>query len=620
MTVDLILVQLGLPDEIVTISQTHRDLPPRARARVELAITEYEDEISSIRMRIADLELPKEWYTRQDLYQEEADVKRKLQACRSLLSIMRRIPFETMGEIFEYYLTSGGKGDSIPRENDDQDSDEDENSEDDGPERTPSPGLLCLVCKHWKVVATTTPSLWSNIHVRAQEQKVGEYPHVKSAYVRGILSWMDRVTSHPWSLTVQATRHRNAAARDESSVPLSQLLNRPASLHLRRLQIEANQFSVGLGEMTFPRVTSVVINCDHGDERADPPLPDLPSMPALKKAVFCCILKTAYIPIHIPWSQLTHLVLARMVEIPQWRAIFKLCTALQQGCFHLVDADAESDIVYPEPAEVTLPDLTDLTFLYMSPFMEPLHGVSVPSLTKLQLLTGWATPAWDTLHPDLFQNLTHLSLINSSWAEADHLISILQTVPRLTELFFPLAIGLEEVFNFLTFGHEGKFNLRCLRALGIHVDMERVREPVDDNEGAGGGGDNIDPEDERLPFPFQALTSFISSRTQAVQRGDFTNRPHSLTPLQQLVLRVDMYNEWAYKMVLKLREEVAPFDKYGLKTLVFKDDASWGTDFGSWIVQHRHWDEGFIDVIRGEERYSLYPREPEDLVSDSDSK
>ncbi|RXW20498.1 hypothetical protein EST38_g5350 [Candolleomyces aberdarensis] len=615
------LHELGLPDEIVSIAQSHRDLPPRGRSRVELAITEYEEEISSLHTRIANLELPKEWYTRQELYQDVWDVDRKLQACRSLLSVMRRIPFETMAEIFEYYLAPGGKGRSIMKEKDDEegdDEDEDDEDEDDedGPGRTPSPGLLCRVCRYWKAVATTTPSLWSNIHIRAQEQKVGGYPLVKSTHVRGILSWMDRVTSHPWSLTVQATRHRGAFARDGSAVPLSQLLNRPASLHLRRLQIDANQFSVGLGQITFPRVTSVVVDCDHGDDRDDPQLPDLPSMPALTKAVLCCVLRTSYILPHIPWSQLTHLFLGRAVEIPQWRAIFKLCTALQQGCFHIMDVHPDSDIMYSEPAQVTLPDLTDLTFLYMSPFMEPLNGVSLPSLSKLQLFTGWAEPSWDFLNPDLFQNLTHLSLVNCSWAEHDTLIPILKTVPQLAELFFSLTIGFEVVFNFLAFGHEGKFNLRSLRALGIHMDMERVLEPVD---GEGGRGTEAEESaDESTPFPFQALTNFISSRTQAVQRGDFANRPHSLTLLQKLVLRVDTA-DWADKMVLKLREEVVPYDKYGLRTLVFgpQDNTStWGTDFTHWLMQHRHWDEGFIDIIRGVEQYSLYPGDPKDPLSE----
>jgi hypothetical protein len=370
--------------------------------------------------------------------------------------------------------------------------------------------------------------------------------------------------------------------------------------------------------MSFPRVTSVIVDCDNGDERAEPQLPDLPSMPALTKAVFCCILRPSYIAPHIPWSQLTHLFLGRAVEISQWRAIFKLCTALQQGCFHLVDSDPDDEVVYPEPAEATLPDLTDLTFLYISPFVQPLHGVSVPALSKLQLFTGWAEPAWDFLNPHLFQNLTHLSLVNCSWAEHDHLIPIFKTVPQLTELLFSLTIGFNEVFNFLTFGHEGKFHLRSLRALGIHMDMERILELGEAiPEGAGGDPDNA----ESVPFPFHSLTSFISSRTQSIHRGDFPLHS-SLATLQSLVLRVDTV-DWAPKMVAKLREEVAPYDKYGLSTRVFgppSDMSTWGADFTHSLMLHRHWDEGFIDIIRGAEKYSLYPGDPVDSDSGSDSE
>ena len=76
--------------------------------------------------------------------------------------------------------------------------------------------------------------------------------------------------------------------------------------------------------------------------------------------------------------------------------------------------------------------------------------------------------------------------------------------------------------------------------------------------------------------------------------------------------------DWSDKMVRKLREEVAPFDKYGLRSLVFgpqHNTSTWGTDFTHWLIQNKHWDEGFIDIIRGVEQYSLYPGDPKDLSS-----
>ncbi|RXW11508.1 hypothetical protein EST38_g14348 [Candolleomyces aberdarensis] len=397
----------------------------------------------------------------------------------------------------------------------------------------------------------------------------------------------------------------------DNTIPLAQLLNRPATLYVKRLMIVGDPLAVGLGEMTFPNVTSVVINCESWGWNTTPKLPDLPSLPNVTKAIFANISHDEYFPLHIPWFQLTHLFLGLSLPPGQWTAIFKLCVSLQRGCFHLTSEgeDLEPPVSQsPVPEEATLSQLTELAFLNSGVTTESLRGVTMPALTKLQVFSRWNGVTWDLAHPERYTNLTHLTFITCSFIQAEDLIPIFKTVPHLTELFFKISYHFEEVFKYLTIGCDGKFNLRAVKALGIYMYTERYRTlELGEEDAAQEFGDS----DPLLPFPYRAFEDLVASRTQAVHRGDFSSVPYTITPLQHLVIRMDD-NDWAKDIARTIREDIQSFSIYGLTVGVFGPEELQGRQClggeAPWPLIYKHWDEGFMGFVDDLEEYSLYTK------------
>ena len=513
--------------------------------------------------------------------------------------MMWRLPFEIMAEIFKYCLSPGGPNYSEPSHHSYQ----------------LTASQLCLVCQHWRSIAIATPALWANLTIKAQEQHLGHHPRVKSQHVRHILKTMDRVANYPWALVVKASAKGPRPSRDENAVLLSLLLHRPASLSLKTLTVIADPLAVGMGNLCFPRVTSAVIHCSSWPENPNAVNPDLPSLPNLTHAVLANITSDKSIPTQIPWSNLTHLFLDgdTTMDIRQWRAIFKMCTSLQRGAFRSY-FDISNEVAYPEPTEAVLPDLTDLAFLGASPFEEPVYGLSLPSLSKLQMYTNWNTPAWDFNHAaDLYANLTHLTLISQDRVSGETWTQIFDTTPRLTELFFLIKCDIEEVCDYLTFDAE-KPNLPHLKALGMYMETYKYRPPEHVNEYDG------DRDDVR-PFPYHSFTHLAQSRTQTIQAGLFDER--ECESLKHLVLRVDGLSKWAGTIAGGLRDALdrEAFAGFGLKVSVFgewvgpggycfRKERPLGGDPPSVGVRYfKHWSDGFGECLDHVEEYSLHPRE-----------
>ncbi|KAJ2912278.1 hypothetical protein MD484_g8139, partial [Candolleomyces efflorescens] len=605
------LYELGLPADVVEISRVHLDLPPHARARVEGLVKEYEERITQIQERIWSLQLPREYYTRKRLIQERDSIRPKLKACRSLLTIVRRVPVEILGQIFEHYLSAEEPPLVEARQTDDA-IQVDEDGKPLAPPPKPSAEILSLVCRYWRGVAVSTPAVWSNI-VLFTEQKQGQHPLVTPSQARGFIICMDRLPYGTWTLDVRARevhrfahpKYRDVDGPTAVTIPLSHLLNRQPISRLTRFSFTGNAtLEVGLGQLAFPGTTSVMVWCPGSSANRNPTLPDLPSMPNLTQAVLWGIASPRYFPTHIPWSQPTHLFLGDQVTSQRWRSIIKQCISLRRASFYLTNR-REFQVPLPnEPALATLSHLTELTFLWVGPNADALQGVAMPALTKLQLFVDWDPPAWDFLRPHRYANLTHLTLISPSPLNAGHLIPVLETVPRLRELCFKIFYGFREVFNYLTYGANHGFKIRSLRALGIHMDTQRYRTMY------------LDEEDEEhedflpfLTFPYADVAELVASRTRNLQRGDFNivTFSNQLHQLENIVLRTDN-SEWTREIVEKLKEEVEPFAAYGLDVGVFESTED-GRDHGEapWPRLGMHWDEGVMGFIEKSKEYSLYP-------------
>ncbi|KAF6762412.1 hypothetical protein DFP72DRAFT_875855 [Ephemerocybe angulata] len=633
------LHELDLPDEILSIAHTHRDLPQAERARVEAFCTLYKEELASLHGRIARLELPKEWYTRKPLRDEVRAVQNRFHACKSLLSVLRRVPFEVMASIFEWCIVIPNAGDEL-----DSTDDVEEEPSEWRPMARPAGltigGTLCLVCTHWNTIALATPSLWSTMYLIARAPRIGELPLVKDPDIRGLLSWTDRLAStpHPWSLFILAnsighpSRQRPSKAGlgdlDPSiigAVPLAQLLHRPAALHLQRLAMVIDRYAIGLGGVTFPALTSLVLGTWNRmrSSRTHLTHPDLPVLPALKRAVLHDIIPANTVTRGIlPWVQLTHLSLSG-IDSRQWRALIRLCTALQKGVFDTQDGDMDVAPLYEESnREVRLEELKELTFSWRSPFVEgvPMTGIVLPRLETLRFFMSYHDLHWDFANArNLYGALRHLSFPVYTWISGAVVIAILGTVPQLEELYGKLSEGYEECLEYLTYGRElagstgrGRLNrMTRLKAIGIRLqtNLYRPLEPEEDPEA-------VDPRIR--PFPYDAISEFVASRTVAIPA-----LPGNLQRLESLVLNVEQ-ESWAGIIVQGLKDCVRPYvghyarrgsvsavgEAEGLRAVVWGPEDRAGnvwymnpTEKSTWM----HWEEGQLDCLEKVDEVSLYP-------------
>lgn len=398
------------------------------------------------------------------------------------------------------------------------------------------PETLRLVCREWKRVADERTVLWSKVLVKAEQTTWDETPRVQPPYCYGLEKRVDRLIDVPWSLTIVAPR-RSIMTKIESEtvaytgkvtgIRLTTLLHRPAYESVDRvlINLHANTLSE-LGHTSFPNATSAVLYSPSGARRTwdfDAPeesLPEyLPNLPKVTKLILDGdLLFWDTIPKCIPWSQITHLFMGKDIPFAQWKAIFKLCTALERGCFKLSicapNLDPKWAYQYPQPAHATLPHLKELAFLKASMFLlSDVSDISMPSLEKLQIVHRFKSPTlWDFGHKD-FGGLTHLTLMSDTSVSGKDLVPILKMVPLLRELMFRVGKDFEEIFGFLTVKEgcrtdnldEGSNALVFLERVGVSIrpvpyealDYDESDAFVSDDEDrkggpSGGGGGRFD--------------------------------------------------------------------------------------------------------------------------------
>ncbi|KAF9052555.1 hypothetical protein BDP27DRAFT_1242606, partial [Rhodocollybia butyracea] len=80
------------------------------------------------------------------LLSEKNGVETYIEAHRTLMSPIRRIPSETLGEIFMHCLPSDTHPFAVR-------------------DMKQAPLLITTICRHWRCVAIDTPILWSSLHV-----------------------------------------------------------------------------------------------------------------------------------------------------------------------------------------------------------------------------------------------------------------------------------------------------------------------------------------------------------------------------------------------------------------------------------------------------------------------
>jgi hypothetical protein len=151
------------------------------------------------------------------LVAEEAEVKRIHDACRSLLSPIRRLPPELLGIIFVYCLP----GVLFVR-----------------PTKSEAPLLLTRICASWRAIAFSIPELWSSLNVVYHITGRGKD---RSKFIDNVIApsmgcWLSRSGSLPLSISIDGIAMKQSI--------LDVLFRHSA--HCRRLQLKSVQPCPGL--------------------------------------------------------------------------------------------------------------------------------------------------------------------------------------------------------------------------------------------------------------------------------------------------------------------------------------------------------------------------------------
>ncbi|KAJ7364909.1 hypothetical protein DFH08DRAFT_1073427 [Mycena albidolilacea] len=133
------------------------------------------DELARVEARIEEMEI-----VLSQLKELRASLKTPIDAHRTLISPLRRIPQDVLLAIFSSCLPSEHNALIDPAE---------------------APLLLGRICRHWRDVTYTTPMLWSSIHIPCLDY-LHAPPNMISGLERTVEAWLERSSACPLSVSV----------------------------------------------------------------------------------------------------------------------------------------------------------------------------------------------------------------------------------------------------------------------------------------------------------------------------------------------------------------------------------------------------------------------------------
>ncbi|KAJ7160143.1 hypothetical protein C8R46DRAFT_1223640 [Mycena filopes] len=218
-----------------------------------------------------------------------------IDAHKALLSPMRRLPQDVLGEIFISCLPSTHNAVVDPRS---------------------APLLLGLVCRRWRGIAHSTPRLWSSLHIPCI--RVGHDPiEALTRYavpLEGMIkAWLGRAGALPLSISFANTSHSSSIC----DLPLLNQLFK-VSRRIRHLDLRVHSPSVifkellrfELGEISALESLTVIGDLE-SDKENEPEMWKTMTMlqcPSLCRVSLSAIAADA-LALPLPWSRLTHLFL-----------------------------------------------------------------------------------------------------------------------------------------------------------------------------------------------------------------------------------------------------------------------------------------------------------------------
>ncbi|KAJ7732714.1 hypothetical protein B0H16DRAFT_1893022 [Mycena metata] len=350
------------------------------------------------------------------LLKEREDTHDTLEAHRTILSPIRRIPPEVLGEIFWYCL---------PREAFVK------------PSPTLSPLLLTQISSNWRCVALATPSLWTSLAINLSISSC--LPKLEL-----IRTWIARSGSCPLSFHIAESIQKDYYEKDMVTVATVLELYAPHYQRWQRIRIECQDWRIDTGFSKLPRdqppgaLESLHLLRDFWREEEEGQLALMLSAPRLHEAVW--VSNTDLGAFNAPFPQLTKLYLERPLVAEDFMHILREGTNIKCCQFFVLAASPSTLGLPATPAIAPFVLRHNLRSLDLTAdlFGRVFNQLELPCLTHLSI-KRFSTPIWP--HSNFMSLLTRskcalesLSLTDTDMTP-DQMIEFLQHAsPTLEKL------------------------------------------------------------------------------------------------------------------------------------------------------------------------------------------
>ncbi|KAJ7147895.1 hypothetical protein C8R43DRAFT_524916 [Mycena crocata] len=337
------------------------------------------------------------------LLRRRAELMEAASTHKAILSPIRRLPAEILGEIFSFAVDASFHFGDI--------------SEVSGPASNHAPWLLTRVCRHWAAVALATPALWSMVFLDLD--RVGERGAVPMTKL-----CLQRSGTVP--LTVKIFYERDDDL--ESNLVLDTVIGaserwRSADLNVRLPLLL--QLATIHGHLSALTTLTISIDLTLDDLQVDPRFWDTfaiaPNLTSLC-AVFWDDYHLRRAPFSLPWEQLTRLSTTFTSNTEVLSLLEKLPAIVECKLQYEM-----TDAISPAPGSIRLPHLRSLTLQ-----MEEEHfSATQPPNTYPSLLDFLETPSLERLTAHLTADVDAVLglLLRSSCAPAMRLLQFHSSAP-----------------------------------------------------------------------------------------------------------------------------------------------------------------------------------------------
>ncbi|KAK7007977.1 hypothetical protein R3P38DRAFT_3026851 [Favolaschia claudopus] len=299
-----------------------------------------------------------------------------------------------------------------------------------------APLIFGRICRRWRVVAHSTPMLWSSVYVPLTTSADISISAISAALKR----WLERSGSRPLDISLYALKpHHSSVIDTGSTLPI--LLD--AASRLRRLSLagdlEAFQPLLLLGAESLPLLTSLhLYNGNLDDHRVLEHAMKLIGIPNLTSVSMSINLNALSLPSQ--WSHLRTLYLwhegdpsaACRLGCNEWLELLRRCPNLQRCEVYisesLPDFTFSSDI-----APITLPSLHTLKMFGDFRLSNWVPRLSMPNLLYLRF--GFAKSRFRRIDiPPTSSHKAMVASIDCSLLSRSGLYALLSSFPALSHL------------------------------------------------------------------------------------------------------------------------------------------------------------------------------------------